>query len=546
MGSRGAQHRVSRFAACLVALALCALAGAGPAAAAGTSFYGIVPGPASDNQDMQGIAAAKVHTARILINWRKIQPTQGTTDWRSSDSQVGETASHGIRPAPFVYASPAWIRPSLGRPPVDSAAHEQAWRNFLRAVVRRYGPGGSYWTGAFHNRFPGRAPMPVQSWQIWSEPNFANFDPGGTVASAAQKYARLLQISDGTINEVDSSATIVLAGMPGFAQWPAWSFLDKLYEVQGARNHFDVTALQPYAQDVDGVGFQMRQFRASMTRHADGRTPLWVSEFAWGSGPADASGHNKGLEGQRQMLINTFKLFLANRLDWNLQRVYWFLWRDPDPDSDYARLCPICDTAGLLRYNRTAKPAYSAFRSFTAETSPPVVTITTGPAAGSFTRDSTPTFGFASSEAGASFQCRFDSSPFVGCRSPATPGKQLADGAHTFYVKAVDAVGNQSAVQSRSFTVDTVPPQTVITAGPAEGATTADHTPTFGFTSGQQGSTFECRFDAQPFGPCSGPGTSHTPATDLATGTHSFEVRAIDPATNVDPTPSKRTFTVAP
>ena len=88
-------------------------------------------------------------------------------------------------------------------------------------------------------------PMPVQSWQIWSEPNFANFDPGGTVASAAQKYARLLQISDGTINEVDPSATIVLAGMPGFAQWPAWAFLDKLYE--DAENEYLVWKWRPVA-----------------------------------------------------------------------------------------------------------------------------------------------------------------------------------------------------------------------------------------------------------------------------------------------------------
>jgi hypothetical protein len=112
-------------------------------------------------------------------------------------------------------------------------------------------------------------------------------------------------------------------------------------------------------------------------------------------------------------------------------------------------------------------------------------------------------------------------------------------------VKAIDAVGNESAVQSRSFTVDTVPPQTVITAGPANGATTPDHTPTFGFSSGQAGSTFQCRFDAQPFGPCSGP-SSHTPATDLTTGTHTFEVRATDPAANVDQTPAMRSFTIAP
>jgi hypothetical protein len=94
--------------------------------------------------------------------------------------------------------------------------------------------------------------------------------------------------------------------------------------------------------------------------------------------------------------------------------------------------------------------------------------------------------------------------------------------------------------------VDTVPPQTTITSGPASASTTADHTPTFGFASSQAGSTFQCRFDAQPFAACSGPGNTHTPAANLATGSHSFEVRATDRAGNFDPTPAKRTFTINP
>jgi hypothetical protein len=536
---------VTRLAVVLAALSVLAL-GAAPVAAAGVTFYGIAPGPTPDARDVQGIAAAKVHTARILINWRAVQPTQNTTNWTPTDRAIGDLAAHGIRPAPFVYGSPKWVRPALARPPIDTAAHQQAWRNFLRATVTRYRPGGTYWTTTFHHQYPRATPLPIQSWQVWSEPNFANFDPGGTVASAAQKYATLLKASAPTIRAADPKAQVVFAGMPGFAQWKAWSFLDEVYEVPGARAYFDVTALQPYATDVDGVGFQMKQFRGSMSRHGDGTTPLWVTEFAWGSGPPDASGHNKGLAGQRQMLINSFNLFLTNRRQWNLQRLYWFLWRDPAAGSDYAKLCPICGTAGLLRHDRTAKPALSAFRSFTAETTPPVVTIISGPAQGSFINDPTPTFQFASNDPSSYVLCHFDSGGFIGCGSPLTRRTPLADGTHSFSVKAIDVAGNESAVKSRSFIVDTVPPQTGITGGPVNGGTTTDHTPTFRFVSNQAGSTFECRFDADVFASCSGPANTHTPAAELTSGTHSFEVRAIDRATNLDPTPAMRTFTVAP
>ncbi len=89
---------------------------------------------------------------------------------------------------------------------------------------------------------------------------------------------------------------------------------------------------------------------------------------------------------------------------------------------------------------------------------------------------------------------------------------------------------------------DTDPPETTITSGPS--GSTNDPTPTFAFSSDEAGSTFECRFDAAAFGACSGPGDSHTPAAALSAGPHTFAVRATDAATNTDPTPASRSFTV--
>jgi len=85
---------------------------------------------------------------------------------------------------------------------------------------------------------------------------------------------------------------------------------------------------------------------------------------------------------------------------------------------------------------------------------------------------------------------------------------------------------------------DTTPPQTSITSGPSGNlkATTA----TFAFTSSEGSSTFECRLGST-WAPCSSPKTY----TGLVPGTYKFEVRAIDAAKNVDPTPATRTFKVA-
>jgi secreted trypsin-like serine protease len=137
-----------------------------------------------------------------------------------------------------------------------------------------------------------------------------------------------------------------------------------------------------------------------------------------------------------------------------------------------------------------------------------------------------------------------------GCAQPDAPG---------VYTR-VGADGLRAAVASKVFELettfglphenvvggdggaDTDPPETTITSGPS--GPTNDSTPTFAFSSDEPGSSFECRFDAAAFGPCSGPGAAHTPAATLADGAHTFAVQATDPADNTDPSPASRGFTV--
>ena len=168
-----------------------------------------------------------------------------------------------------------------------------------------------------------------------------------------------------------------------------------------------------------------------------------------------------------------------------------------------------------------------AKREFTVDTAAPQTTITAGPTGP--TNDATPSFSFSSSEPGSSFQCRFDSGSFGACVSPYT-APTLTDGPHSFEVRATDEAANTDpSPAKREFTVDTTPPQTTITTGPT--GPTNDPTPTFEFDSSESGSSFECSLDTgtPAFGPCSGPGATHTPAA-LADGSYTFRVRATDGA----------------
>ena len=180
-----------------------------------------------------------------------------------------------------------------------------------------------------------------------------------------------------------------------------------------------------------------------------------------------------------------------------------------------------------------------ASRTFTVDATAPNTTITGGPAQGSKIKDGTPTFTFTANEPGSTFECAIDGAS-AACTSPHTLDP-LSDGSHTFTVQATDAHGNTDQTPAaRTFTVDTVAPDTTITSGPSAGGNTSDTTPAFGFTSSEPNSSFECKVDAGAFAPCTSPHTL-APLTD---GQHTFRVRATDPAGNQDPSPAERIFTV--
>jgi len=169
--------------------------------------------------------------------------------------------------------------------------------------------------------------------------------------------------------------------------------------------------------------------------------------------------------------------------------------------------------------------------TITVDMTPPDTAIS-APAAGA-TTDS-PSFEFAASETGATFQCALDAAAFAPCTSPVRY-VSLAAGSHTFAVKAADSLGNVDASPATyAWTaIDTTPPDTVLSSA------TSGKDATFTFTSNEAG-TFECALDAAPLAAC----TSPAAYTNLVDGTHAFTVRAKDAAGNVDPSPATKSWTI--
>ena len=165
-----------------------------------------------------------------------------------------------------------------------------------------------------------------------------------------------------------------------------------------------------------------------------------------------------------------------------------------------------------------------------ADTTPPNTHVDTAPAATIYTNSATVTF--SADEGGATFEGRLDGAAFAVVTSPVTLNS-LPDGTHTYEVRAKDAAGNADASPAQAtWTVLAGPPDTTIDSSPP--AATNSSSATFNFSSNKPGSTFAASVDGGAFAAVTGP----LALMGLATGSHSFAVRATDSTNQVDGSPA--------
>jgi LPXTG-motif cell wall-anchored protein len=184
-------------------------------------------------------------------------------------------------------------------------------------------------------------------------------------------------------------------------------------------------------------------------------------------------------------------------------------------------------------------PTPAAF-TWLVDTTAPTTTTTENPASPSASGDAS--FSFTGGDAGGSgvvsFECKLDTGDFAACTSPRSYAA-LADGSHTFQVRAIDAAGNVDSTPALfTWSIDTVVPSTTITSGPP--ASTTATSATFTFTGTEPTPSFECSLDGAAFQSCTSP---HV-LSGLSVGSHTFRVRAVDAAGNVDATPASLSWAV--
>jgi hypothetical protein len=374
------------------ALLLACLAGAVPAIAGGASapspiltgppvgpvppdFFGIAPQTALTPADASRMRAAGIATVRLPVSWGAVQPKpNGDFDWTGTDAAVEVAARSGLRVLPFFYATPHWLTPKPTTLPVDTGRERAAWKAFLQAAVKRYGPGGTFWAehGPGAGEGPGipyepgvqyrpaiLSPTPIRSWQIWNEANFFYF----AYPASPSRYAKLVKISSQAIKAVDPHAKLILSGLfgaptaQGSRGMDAADFLSALYRVPGIKAYFDGVALHPYAVDTETLENLVEGIHDVTAENLD-RVGLYVTEMGWGSqNDFNQVAFEQGIRGQVLQLRGAYAYLIDNQRRLDLKQVYWFSWKDAQG------ACNFCDSVGLFRAGPRfhAKPAWHAF-----------------------------------------------------------------------------------------------------------------------------------------------------------------------------------------
>jgi hypothetical protein len=315
-----------RSAIFLVALALALGAGGVASAAARKTavkrtvphgFMGVIAdgpldNPALDpNPEFRVMALNGVESVRFAMYWDLVQPyeisayvppsqrarfrdVEGVpTDFSVTDRLVAAAAFQRLDVLPVVLYAPIWARRHPDRP--WSPPNPDQYARFLRALVFRYGPSGSFW-----QENPGLPKVPIRDWQVWNEPVGPDFwdeeRPFRPPPSPAYPglYVKLLRASHDAIKAVDPGARVILAGIFG----KGWSTLRSLYNYDHrARRYFDAVALHPFTAKPENVKLILTKVRKVMNRHGDRRKPMLVTELTW---PSAAGGPTRDWDSRSQ------------------------------------------------------------------------------------------------------------------------------------------------------------------------------------------------------------------------------------------------------
>jgi hypothetical protein len=285
------------------------------------------------------------------------------TDFSVSDRLVAATARRGLRLLPTVLGAPRWDRQFPQRD-FSPPARAEPFAAFLRALIGRYGPRGSFWSE--HPELPRLA---IRDWQVWNEESgpffWADDDPGDLPNKRSRwvrPYIALLRASHAAVKAADPGARVVLGGLFHMS----WVSMRQLYSAdRRVGRYFDVAALHPYTALPANVLLTLQLSRRVMDGRGDRTKPILITEFGWPSAAGRARpklGFETNERGQAQLLRTGLNLLAAQRTRLRIAGVYWYAWAGDDQGTSVFSYAGVRHR-DLSNGRMSPKPAFGALRA---------------------------------------------------------------------------------------------------------------------------------------------------------------------------------------
>jgi len=275
------------------------------------------------------------HWTREDFPWEWIELDSAFNNWdmvAKYDSLIDTALAHGINIYGILCEDESQPNWSSGDLAPSTPKHYQDFANYCAFVV-----------GHFGDR--------IKYWEIWNEPDGATYWPP---TPNPYNYTQLLTYAYNAIKTVDSTLQVIGCAYGG----ADLNYLIDIFKY-GGLGYMDILSFHPYSYDspVTGstyeISFEYEQIgiiRDSMLYYGEIK-PIWASEVGV---PTHVGPYGSSEDRQANLLVRIYLLLIAK----DIKQISWYDLIDDGTDSTYNE-----DNFGIVRFDKTPKPAYYAYRN---------------------------------------------------------------------------------------------------------------------------------------------------------------------------------------
>jgi polysaccharide biosynthesis protein PslG len=286
---------------------------------------------------------------RCAFTWNAIEKQKGKFDWRFWDMLVEEAERAHIQLIPYVAYTPEWAAEQSDefwkRPP----RNPQLYAEVMYQIAHRY-------RGRIH------------SWEIWNEPDIAEYWMG-----SVDGFAELVRQAAAAIRKADPSASLVLAGM---SKGPSPMF-EELITKHHIEQVVDVVAMHGYPEswleEREETVLQQWPVRMNALINDDGlRRDLWLNELGYADYRYSATKANKyGISAAfphehtgKYAAVALFKAEVMALASGRVSLTGWYRIDDFDAKTTTFSDDEVNFHLGLLDWRGKPKPSFRSLRFF--------------------------------------------------------------------------------------------------------------------------------------------------------------------------------------